>query len=741
MIRCALIFILSLSLFVSPSYAQEAKEKKEEDKVTQESPSWPIDLPRSILALYKGSEAKEGISDHPLHLFLEMPLNHLGLTVHFWDIEKGMPNLKDFPPLKGIVSWFYSEKMNDPETYLTWGGKQIEAGLKFLIIENLGAYKHLDGKKVEQAHINNFLNKLGVQHQDYYQKLDPTAATECQDERYVYFEQSWINNPPGIDEFVILDSLVESFIVVEMLERRLPVCVIGPKGGITLEAYFIKIDDDYKARWIVNPFYFLGRIFEVTLTPKPDVTTHCGRRIYFSHIDGDSWRSGCQMQEYIGKICPELIYEKVMLPNPNLPVTVAPIAADLDPDWYGTARFQEIAHKIFELPFVEAGSHTYSHPFAWGYYNTPNPSAREASDFTPDGKRLREKIDDIHKNYDIPRAYLKKPFDLEKEVVGSLQYVKKFLPYNKDIKLLQWSGNCKPYQAALVMLEQNHFLNINGGDSRFDRNFPSYSAVCPLGRNVGGYRQIYAVNSNENTYTEDWTQSFHSFKYLKETYRRTELPIRVKGMNLYYHMYSAEKEASFAALLSNIDYIQRQEIIPLETSQYVEIANSFYETRITQESENEWRILKRGKLQTIRFDKASDKWVDFKNSEGVIGARHHQGSLYVALDPMDSAPLIRLIDIDEYYQIPRDEFPFLENSHWRIWDVKRNLEKITFQGQGYGDAVMTWGGIAPGKYRVTTKSDKNTTTTEIKVEEDKLLSFDININGLSPVQFEMNRVE
>src|SRR5260370_34350443 len=101
--------------------------------------------------------------------------------------------------------------------------------------------------------------------------------------------------------------------------------------------------------------------------PKPDTTTLMGRRIFYSHVDGDAWRNVTEVTGYKSKraLSAEVILNEVIRAFPDLPVTVAPIAADLDPAWYGTRASLEIAKRILAQRNVEAGTHTYSHPLDW----------------------------------------------------------------------------------------------------------------------------------------------------------------------------------------------------------------------------------------------------------------------------------------------------------------------------------------------------------------------------------------
>ena len=111
-----------------------------------------------------------------------------------------------------------------------------------------------------------------------------------------------------------------------------------------------------------------------------------------------------------------------------------------------------------------------------------------------------------------------------------------------------------PWELAVHLTRVAGVQNINGGDTRFDPEFPSYASVAPIGRQVGKERQIYVSTSNENTYTDSWTQNYSAFRYLRKTLDNSETPLRLKPFTIYYHMYSGERDASLRSLLSNFDY-------------------------------------------------------------------------------------------------------------------------------------------------------------------------------------------
>src|SRR5438874_904894 len=60
---------------------------------------------REILALYDGRE--EPSPDHTrVHRFAEMPLNHLGYALTYWDVSKALPAPERSAAAHGIITWF-----------------------------------------------------------------------------------------------------------------------------------------------------------------------------------------------------------------------------------------------------------------------------------------------------------------------------------------------------------------------------------------------------------------------------------------------------------------------------------------------------------------------------------------------------------------------------------------------------------------------------------------------------------
>ena len=758
-------------------------------------------VPRTVLAFYD-SELDGDTSTTYAHDVAEMPLNHLGLIVRYQDIHKSLPDEKAMQDVRGILLWFNWDSMPRPNKFMRWMIAQMQAGQRVVI---MGSHAFETARieseaAADDALIDQFWKSFGLSRAADWVGITYDIKLKSTEEEMVEFERSFSGMLPSFPIKKINDNSFKSYLKAYRKGYDGSIIsdlvVTGPKGGYVAPDYsLINVKSGKFRYWFLNPFRFFREAFATDDLPKADTTTLSGRRLYYSHVDGDGWRSLALVPGYreYKKTVTEVLLHEVFEKYPDLPVTVAPVAADLDSDWFGTKESQQLAKKIFALPHVEAGSHTFSHPLEWVFFEDYDvESETPFLDFYPKvtksaeiknlfgynekvetvmldsslersqqakqrasqssgqleknqsenkrrNKLAAKKVKGLRDHYDVPRAFYTGPFDINFEVQGSVDTIQQFLPTGKRVELLQWSGDTRPFADAIAQTRRIGLFNLNGGDSRFDREFNSLSWVSPVGREVGGQRQIYSSSSNENTYTNLWKGPFYGFGYLEQTLRRTETPWRLKPINIYYHNYSGERLASLNALRKNFAYARSQKITPVTASHFAAIGDGFYTTVFENIGKQRWRIKNRGRLQTIRFDQATFNAIDFKQSQGVIGQMHFQGSLYVHLDAAHEGPVISLKKINYSDREPEAERPYLMNARWRVRDVELTEEGFRCQVQGFGGGEMDWYMPTSGKYRIyVEKTDGQLSVRESIVEDDHRLRILI---GDAPVQPYKIRVE
>ncbi len=675
---------------------------------------------RDILALYDGRYEKTPWSSR-IHKFAEMPLNFLGYKVDYVDINGPLPEPEELARYRGMVSWLI-EPMRKPEVYLRWLDRATATGIKFALLSSVAPPEPEYMRPV----VNRILGRIGIRETGEFINVTHRAKILHADAEMVGFERPLDKALPDFGVMTATGSDVTVHLSAEAPGRFGPLTAAlvttSKSGGYVSDEYTIFFEPNTdRLRWTVNPFAFFKKGFGDERFPIPDVTTLSGRRIYFSHIDGDGWNNVSEIEGFreAQVLSSEVVAREAVEAYPDLPVTVGLIGGDADLGLGGSKAAGAIAKRLFALPQVEVATHTYTHPFDWQFFESYDRAAelakvekaqrpdqtlwdkvRLAAVAVGTGKAAGAERPDkyIAGSSDLPRSYLKKPFDLKTEIKGALAISESFAPEGKKAKIVLWSGDTLPFEAAVKATRDAGVRNMNGGDSRLDPEYPSVFYVPPIARPVGKERQIYSGNSNENTYTNDWTGPYYGYFNLDKTLDNTDAPRRLKPFNLYYHMYIGERPASLAALKHFLDRARGTEVVPVEASRYAAVADSFFGVEVTQTDVATWTIANRGDLETVRFDAAQDMMVDMAASEGVLGANRANGALYVALDPAVARAKVALRKpsgasaLEDSGATP---FPLLVSSRWTFSDRKGEGCSMTLKARGYGAGEMTWE-VKPG---------------------------------------------
>ncbi|MFQ5651604.1 MAG: hypothetical protein ACE5IY_16835 [bacterium] len=606
---------------------------------------------RRILALYDSHRGQTPAGNH-VHANAEVILNYLGCFVEYWDIQQGLPDEKTMAGYRGVLTWFYADTMSEPEAYLGWARRQVEAGRKFVILGNLGAHKEArSGRQVRQAALDAFTKKLGfvaggVQGTTDLTKIELTFK----DPAMVEFERKLDFEITHYEKYRARHPKSRVYLRLRRTDRansESDLVFTTPHGGFAAAPYVLyQNQETFQRKWRIDPFRFFSEAFDLKALPKPDPNTLNGMRVWTSHIDGDAFISKSQARPEA--TCAEVIRDEI-LRKYRWPISVSVVVGEVVRD----PQFLDIARSIFELEWIEPASHAYSHPYYW--------------EDTAENRNIYER-----RHLPIP-GYT---FNLKQEIVGSVKYINThLLPAGKKVKQFFWTGNCQPTREAVRLCKLSNLRNINGGDTIFDPQNSSYTNVAPFGVDVGGYRQIYAPHSNENIYTNDWRGPFYAFRHVLKTFENTETPVRIKPINIYYHYYSGERWASLNALEKVMEETITRQVAPIFISEYIDRVNGFYSTRIERLGEDTWKIKSFGQCRTIRFDD-TERYPDLQRSSNVLGFTRHQGVLYVHLGERSEAVIV-LVQA-------KPDTVYLERASHHISRWSANKSKVSFVTGGFG---------------------------------------------------------
>jgi hypothetical protein len=552
-------------------------------------------LPRTILGLYDGSEGPDPVYSN-LHRLAVMPLNYLGYQVELHDLSRQLPQHILAGRYAGVIVWTNSDQPDTKNVLLPWVKRQIEQGVPVAFLDRFGFSPALASQLpgVEYRTAKKTPRTIAVLHCDpaITQEKEPQLAAT----RFVPLK---VTNGEALITVGSPDG-----------ESSGDFVAVTPWGGYALEPFVMRQGIGGQGdRWILNSFEFFRKALKLKPQPVPDTTTENGVRLLFAHIDADGFESRAEWPG--GRIAATELRERI-LGKYRIPTSFSIITSILgDHGLYPETAptLQAEARAILALPWVEAASHSFSHPFYW--QDSDVARSQHAAQYLP------------------IQGY---QFNLDDEISGSIRFIEKtLLPLGKRVSLLQWSGDCTPGSDALSLAKKSGIGTINGGYTAITESNRGMALVGPLGIEKGGFFQVFAPNNNENVYTNHWSGPFYGYRRVLETFRLTDTPRRLKPINVYYHVFSMTKIASWKTLDDVYRTVLDQKPLPIFPSEYVKNVLDFNRTVVAQRG-NRWLVRNDGELRQLRIAIA-DGYPDLSVSSGVMGFSDHNDQRYIHLAP------------------------------------------------------------------------------------------------------------
>ncbi len=568
-------------------------------------------IPRKVLLIYD-SRHHPDLALSEVHRFVDFPLQHLGLVPQHWDIRRGLPPNAVSGRYAGIVVWMAGLESPLDEVFHQWISRKILQQVKVVFFGTFGfPYRNdlLQSFEIDIGTQSRGLERIQVR------SLDPMIGVEF---------------PPIADRrhFFPLRNRGGSSLLQLVQGKNTIQDAVGLSwwGGYALDPFpVLEMPEGQGNRWVFDPIRFFQRALQIEPLPIPETTTRFGRRLLLSHVDGDGFPSRVEFNHSLSDVeyAGEMLLDDI-LRRYTIPTTVSIIEGEIGKAGLYpklSPRLEEVAKRIFALPHVEIASHSYSHPFAWqAAYNK-----------------------DVKSPHLPILGYAFTQDELPREIRGSVDYIDQYLaPQNKSTKVFLWTGDCNPSERALKLVEGRGLVNMNGGDTTITKQNPSLTAVAPLGIQKGAYLQVYAPNQNENMYTNLWKGPFYGYQQVIETFQLTEFPRRFKPINIYYHTYSASKEASLAALHKVYDWALAQPVNPIYVSEYVRLVQDFSHMIITRFNGG-WKIGNLKSTTELRVSQAMG-FPDLQKSRGILGYADHGEERYIHVNPSQSPFLVMSVE-------------------------------------------------------------------------------------------------
>lgn len=566
-------------------------------------------VPRRVLAFYDKSEAHEkDVSDTDLFHYLGVILEYMGYAVEYRDIHAPLPSDVLNGRYAGIVTWLPGMD-SAPIDFDRWLARRMREGTR---IAMLG------------APAVNFQGEVGaLTGLRAYSADGSRFRKEIHHDAMIDYEGTLLGNPSFQGGFNSQRRDNVSHLELEDNRgNRFSPVMTGNWGGVAVAPWVVS-GIGSQARWIIDPFAFLETSLDLKPFPVPDATTENGARYWETHIDGDAFISHAEFPgtPFTG----EVLYDEV-LSQYKVPTTVSIVEGEFGPVSMRPQdgpQLEPLARRILALPWVEAATHTFSHPFSWLQIH--------------EGDKAGQGKTEAGFGYNLPLGDYR--FDYRRELIGSSDYIEKtLLPPGKKVKMVLWSGDALPPEKPLAIARQHGLANLNGGNTDITRDNPSLTQMSPMLRPVGDELQVLAAQINENVYTNEMQGPLWGYRRVIETFQLTDEPRRFKSLSIYYHFYSAATPAALRALKQVYDYVLTLDTLPLHTSDWSRVARDWYSVGVARRLEGGWQVTGTRNTRTLRLPREMG-WPDLAASQGVAGVRDITPGRYVALDGADKAVL------------------------------------------------------------------------------------------------------
>lgn len=558
---------------------------------------------RKLLVIYTLPNEKTTVFNPEAFTMVAMPVEYLGYLPVFQNAKQAYPRLVSKQDYAGIIVLTNSLTPIQQKALYQFLVTAKGLNIPILFLSNFG----FDNKP-------DWLNTFDISIPDYAYQNKVQLSIKKTNANYIGYETK-----PPVNQFDFEFYHANHANVLLQLQsnhgQTEDAVAITAWGGYAVDPYVIVTLPNTVGLWVINPMKLIADALRLKQIPIPDITTENGTRLAFAHIDGDGFLNPPQFNPHSNSAI-ELkkeILDKYQVPTAFSVVTADVASNGLYPKLAG--EIQKISKSIFQLPWIESASHTFSHPFDWikvktaaknGVYNLPVPNYR---------------------------------YNETVEIKHSVAFIQKYLaPQSTKPTIMLWSGYANLDKTGLEILANNHLIGMNGGETVITKANPYLSLITPQGLMVGKHYQVFAPIGNEEYYTNGWSQPLYGFRRVIETFELTEKPMRLKPVDIYYHIYSASTEASLNALKTVYAWALAQPLNWIYPYEYVEKALEARYVSLFEDGTG-WTIKTQGNIREIRYDVRLG-YPDLIKSSNIIGFNQANDMIYAHLSKNTSTHLV-----------------------------------------------------------------------------------------------------
>ena len=643
-------------------------------------------MPRRILAFYDGDAEKS--EDCRIRRWAEAPLNHLGYVVDYRDARANLPAPDDLHGYAAVLTWF-GGPLETPRPYLHWAAGVARAGMKFIVLGEPGG--KFWGSDLHA--INDLFEIIGIHHTGRF--VDITFDTGFVKEAPNFEASSDPVRPP----YPVITRAQPDLQVLEELsvpEREgggdSVVAALSRRGGFVASGFELIVEPRLgRARWLIDPYAFFRSVLDAPETPRPDVTTASGRRVFLALVDiGKPEEVKRDAEASSAAILSELVRR-----HPAIPMTLSMDPQDFSSDSGAAAPRRGLLEDLLKQPQIEGAIRP---------------------EFCPTGnaifvaKKACLSLTAPERNANVLR-----PPGLAEN--------------GARIGLLQLVSSEDGADAAIEAARRAGLQPIQEIFSRYTANYPSVAYLAPLARGTPASPIVLLPGE---AWSPQAVQTMEDFIEMTGTSEKTEAPRRLAPLFWHFQLRSLADPDAEQLIEGSLKKFESAQLIKVSVRDYVALVEGFVNCEIARLGPNTWRVSKLGALHTFRIDDAAELSLDLAHSDGVLGVRRDGTSLLITIDAAKDEALIAL----QNAAVPSPSVPGLLGSGWRVSHLQRESCGWTFQAAGFGGGDFTWYDVPAGRYEVSaTETQGQSWRASAEADSTHLLHFSNPLTFNAPVQF------
>lgn len=188
---------------------------------------------------------------------IEQLCHDLGHPIAWYDLAEGLP--PESVEALAIIDWCTGEELPDPVGYLRWLHRQIDGGVRYLLLGKIAFLKQAgSGRLTPQYEIRELFTRIGLRYLDHRNNRPCPMEILYKDPQRIDHERRLATE--DLSSYYTIESIDPRnrvYLRLQRKERSTPPSVglvVGPRGWYALDGCSLFALPNGQNRWIINPY-------------------------------------------------------------------------------------------------------------------------------------------------------------------------------------------------------------------------------------------------------------------------------------------------------------------------------------------------------------------------------------------------------------------------------------------------------------------------------------------------------